>query len=172
MVESPLYRTKNINNGTFSRNTFEKTGSGLTLVGGSLKEKTIIRHITANAFLARKTAYEAYPTRKKEGFDYVPIEPIQSYNINKDGLVDVYSSVLDLNFQEWINKTNMFENELEKTKLKIKEVLYKLNIKHSHDHNGNFCLRFFRDKQGDIDFKRIPRIYLIDFDQAISPAKE
>ena len=37
------------------------------------------------------------------------------------------------------------------------------------ERDANFCLRFFRDENGKVDFDKIPRLYLIDFDQAISP---
>ena len=39
------------------------------------------------------------------------------------------------------------------------EVLRKLNIKHGHLHDGNFCVEFH---QGKI------RLYVIDFDEALS----
>ena len=44
-----------------------------------------------------------------------------------------------------------------------------LGIEHGHPHVDNFVLRFFRDDDGVPDLKRKPRLYLIDFDQAVSP---
>ncbi len=166
---SLLYENINIDNKTFSRQKFEKTGSRTTVIGGGLKNKTIIRHIKPEAFSAWQKAYEDYDLWKKEGFDYVPIEPIQSYRLNNTGLVDVFSGVLDINLRDWEKETFMFEKELEEQKNKILSVLKKLKIEHVHPNEGNFCLRFFRDeKTGKVDFKRIPRLYLIDFDIAIS----
>ena len=150
----------------------EKTGSETTLIGGKLKDTTIIRHIDPKAFLSWQKIYEDYTVRKETGFDYVPIEPIQSYKLNKDDLVDVFSGVLDISLRDWQTKTDMFVDELQKKANKIIKVLNKLKIKHGHIHNGNFCLRFFRNKNGKVDFNRMPRIYLIDFDKAVSSAEK
>ena len=167
LIKPPLYN-KDIDTEHFSRQAFEKTGSGTTLVGGKLKDKAIVRHIKPKAFLAWQRLYEDYTLWQNAGFDYVPIEPILSYRLNKEGLVDVFSGVLDLNLSKW-EKTDMFTDKLQQQKDKILEVLDTLNIQHGHAHEQNFCLRFFRDENGGIDFKRIPRLYLIDFDQAVSP---
>ncbi|MCX6757787.1 MAG: hypothetical protein NTZ44_02825, partial [Candidatus Nomurabacteria bacterium] len=164
-IMPPLYENKDINDESFSRYKFNKSGSGTTLVGGELKDKTIIRHITPKAFLSWQKIYENYSIWKTSDFDYVPIEQIQSYKLNKNGLVDVYSGVLDLNLGSWINKTDIFKKELEEQREKIIEVLRKLKIEHGHPHEENFCLRFFRDENGKVDFNKTPRLYLIDFDQ-------
>jgi len=168
LIESSLYQNKDINNTTFSRQEFNKTGSRTTLVGGSLKNKTIVREIEPRAFLTWQRAYEDYKVWQEAGFDYVPIEPIQLYALNKKGLVDVFSGVLDLSLDDWEAKTDIFGVELEKQKYKILHVLEKLSITHGHTHERNFCLRFFRDDNGKVDFNRVPRLYLIDFDQAVS----
>ncbi len=168
LIKSPLYDNKKIDEKTFSRQEFEKTGSGLTLIGGELKDKTIIRHIKPEAFMTWQKLYEDYAEWKEASFDYVPIEPIQSYKLNKEGLVDVYSGVLDLNLSDWADKTEIFVDELREQKDKIIKVLNKLKIKHGHSHERNFCLRFFRDEKENVDFKRVPRLYMIDFDLAVS----
>lgn len=170
IVKPPLYDgQEDLNKNNFSRREFSKTGSGTTLLGGELKKNTIIRHIKPHAFLSWQRLFEDHAIWQKAGFDYVPIEPIQSYRLNKNGLVDVFSGVLDLSLAEWNEKTEMFGNELWSQKEKIIRVLKKLGIEHGHTHGRNFCLRFFRDADGKIDFKRTPRIYLIDFDNAVSP---
>lgn len=33
--------------------------------------------------------------------------------------------------------------------------------------SANFCLRFYRDENGNVDINKIPRIYLVDFDKAV-----
>lgn len=171
IIRSRLYSGKDINNETFSRQKFEKSGSETLLLGGELKDKTIIRKINSEAFLSWQRLYEDYDLWKNAGFDYVPIEPIQSYKLNKDGFVSVYCGILDLNLSEWTRKVDIFTEELERQRDKIIKVLKRQKIKHGHMHNDNFCLRFFRNEKGQPDFKRVPRIYLIDFDQAISTAK-
>ncbi len=168
-IEPPLYDNKLISKDKFTRKSFTKTGSETTLVGGDLKDKVIVRHLKPEAFRNWQTLYEDHNLWKNAGFDYVPIEPIVSFHLNKDGLVDVYSGILDLNFDDWNNKTGgKFYNELLEERNKILSILSSLGIKHGHDHNRNFCLRFFRDSSGKVDLTRQPRIYLIDFDEAVS----
>ena len=119
LVKSPLYGNENIDSNVFSRQSFVKTGSETTLLGGSLKNKTIIRHITPEAFLCWQKAYTDYSLWENAGFDYVPIEPIQSYKINKNELVDVYSGVLDVDLMRWEERTGKFTDELIEQQKKI-----------------------------------------------------
>jgi len=58
------------------RKKFAKTGSRTILLGGKLSNKAIIRVISETAFIAWKEALEAEEEWKKEGFDYIPVEPI------------------------------------------------------------------------------------------------
>jgi len=169
LVQSVLYDKENVSKENLSRVAFDKSGSETTLIGGKLKNKTIIRHMEPGAFVTWQKLYEGYKMWNAAGFNYVPIEPIQSFKLNKKGLVDVYTSVLDLSLQEWIDMSGDFSKELEIDRNKILDVLDKADIDHGHTHRGNFCLSFFRDKDGNVDFSKKPRIYLIDFDQAKSP---
>ena len=166
LVVPPLYKHKyaDIGNASFSRRRFDKTDSETTLVGGELMGKAIIRHIKPEAFLLWQKVYENYELWRKNGFDYVPIEPILSYRLNEQGLVDVYSSVLDLDYTKWQNISNKFLVELEEQRTKILKVLKDEKISHSHPIDSNFCLRFFRNPQGKVDFDKTPRLYLIDWD--------
>ena len=168
LVEPPLYDKANVKKEGFERRAFTKTGSGTTLIGGDLRGKTIIRHMQPRAFLTWQDTYENYGLWSQEGFDYVPVEPIQSYKLNKNGLVDVHSGVLDLSIKQWLDRTHRFESELYNQQKKIIDVLKKKGIKHGHTHDNNFCLRFFRDENGNVDLNRVPRVYLIDFDEAVS----
>ena len=170
VVQSPLYDKSDLDKQRFKRQAFEKTGSETTLVGGPLKDKLIIRHIKPRAFLAWQKIYENHQAWKNNGFDYVPIEPIQSYRLNKKGLVDVFSGVLDLSLAKWLEVSGgMFEKELREQKNKIISVLKIQGIEHGHTHDYNFVLRFFRDKDGNPDLNQMPRLYAIDFDAAVSP---
>ena len=168
LFEPPLYRHKEIYEDKFHREKFAKTGSETTLLGGQLKDKTIVRQINPKAFLAWQKLYEDHKMWKNENFDYVPIEPIQSYRLNKKGLVDVYSGVLDLSLGVWEGINSDFSQELDAEKNKIISILIKQKVEHGHAHDANFCLKFFRDINGRVDFSRKPRLYLIDFDQARS----
>ena len=167
LIESPLYDKYDINKDEFSRELFDKTGSKTILIGGPLMGKTIIRNMTPRTFLSWKKLFEDYELWKRNKFDYVPIEPIQSYRLNKEGMVEVYSGVLDLNLEQWFSKTSKFKTEIENQEEKIKEALKEVGIVHGHAHIRNFCLRFFRDKNGNPDLNIAPRVYLIDFDKAI-----
>lgn len=168
IIDPSLYKSEAISSEKFSRNAFEKTGSGTTLLGGDLKNKTIIRHLTPEAFLAWERLYEDYEMWKNEGFDYVPVEPIQSFQLTKENMVDVYSGVLDINSAAWIFMRGPFLHEIEQDISKIIKVLEKQKFTHGHTHFGNFCLRFWRNEDGTADLSRKPRVYLIDFDRAAS----
>ncbi len=169
LVKSVIYDRNLITEDEFKRQSFDKTGSETTLLGGELKNKAIIRHIKPKAFLAWQKAYEDSELWQKNGFNYVPIEPILSYKVNKEGLVDVYSGVLDLDFDRWNRVAYKFCKELERKIESIFNILVNKDILHGHAHKSNFCLKFFRDSEGNVDLKKEPRVYMIDFDQATSP---
>lgn len=168
LVRAPLYKKTDVNNDMFSRAKFDKTGSELTLLGGGLKDKTVMRRITAEAFLAWQKLYEDSELWRRHGFEYVPIEPIQSFVLNKDGTVSVYCGVLDINLNSWKRASTLFKDNLNIQREQISNVIKEQNIFHGHSHGNNFCLRFYRDAEGQPDFTREPRLYLIDFDQAVS----
>lgn len=175
LIKPVLYRQE-LDDEKFVRKDFGKTGSETVLLGGELKGKTIIRTITAESFVAWQKAYESHDAWERAGFDYVPVEPVQSYRLNAEGFVDVASGVLDLSVQDWQERTGgeLFAREMKDAKEKIKQGIKDLHIDYDHDrepefshfHDGNFCLRFFRDKDNAPDFTRVPRVYLIDFDRA------
>ena len=170
IIENPLYSSHpDMNDTTLKRKRFSKDGSDTTLIGGPLKDKIIIRQIEPEAFVAWQRAYENFELWKENGFDYVPIEHIQSFSYDKNKkLVDVYTAVLDINFGKWdIVSGGMFHDELSKEFNKIGEVINKMRIKHGHMKSENCCLRFFRDENGNPDITKIPRLYYIDFDQAV-----
>ncbi|MFC1690585.1 hypothetical protein ACFL0W_00265 [Nanoarchaeota archaeon] len=153
-----------------TRKIFEKTGSDIILLGGNLAGKIIVRVISEKAFLAWKKAFEAEEAWKKAGFDYIPVEPIvrspssgelMAYK-QKDESIKVYSKVLgrDLVSISEIQDVDKFM-EYNKVREKIIRVLDDLKIFHGHLHSGNFCF----DKEGK-------KLYVIDFDQAISPGRK
>lgn len=166
-IEPPLYLDKTLSDSYPERQSFTKTGSEITVIGGTLKGKTIIRSINPEAFLAWQKTYEDYHGWEKAGFDYIPIEPIQTYHFDKGKkLVNVLSGVLDLNLVSWNTRFALFTEELGEQRIKINKVLISQGINHNHPHRKNFALSLFRKQDQSIDFDRIPRLYLIDFDQA------
>ena len=169
IVSSPLYRYKDINDVSFARRDFAKSGSETTLLGGSLYEHLIIRHLKPKTFLAWQKAYENWQGWELAEFDYVPVEPIQSYRLSQSGYVDVASGVLDISLDKWSKLyPEIFTQELRNIAQQIKTTLETMGVNHGHPHLGNFALRFFRIPNGDIDFSRLPRLYIIDFDEAKS----
>jgi len=174
IIETPLYpRKPNNGDSNFSREIFSKTGSETTLLTGKqFKNNIIVKHMEEPCFSAWKKLYESHEDWVKAGFDYVPIEPIYSFNFDtKDRSINVASGVLDINLEEWyVFSGNVFREELDKQKNKIIEVLSNLNISHGHANDANFCLRFCRDEDGNANLDKTPRIFLIDFDKAVQSA--
>lgn len=169
-IEAPLYSEDAEGTNSFKRINFPKTGSSLTALEGPLKNKSVTRHITPQAFLAWQKLYEDHTLWRRNGFKYVPIEPIQSFTLRTnpeigEPVVDVQTAVLDINLNDWIALTDSFNTELEYEMHKILSAVEAAEVSHGHTHYENFCLRFFRDEQGNPDFTRLPRLYLIDFDE-------
>jgi hypothetical protein len=73
---------------------------------------------------------------------------------------------LDTNLYLYTKNFDLYQKELAIQKRKILEVLKSQKIKHGHPHERNFLLSFFRKEDNSINFEKIPRLYLIDFDQA------
>lgn len=146
---------------------FAKTGSAMTILrGGTLERKLIIRHIEKRAFLAWMRACEQYNTWLNAGFDYIPVEPIQSFAFRKH-TVDVYAGFLDIDLKHWLTVSNgRFKQELLDKRDQIISVLRQLGIRHSDLHWGNFFLRFPRRADGSIDTQTLPNIYVGDFDKS------
>lgn len=165
-VQSGLYTRNVLDDKIFSRQIFHKTGSELTLVGGELKGKAVVRTINPQAFVTWQKLYEDHAFWKSFGFDYVPIEPIISYRLTSDGMVEVFSGVLDLDALSWMRKTPLYTEEIRDQQEKIDDRIRMYQVDHGHQHSANFCLRFFRKADGTVDLDQVPRVYLIDFDRA------
>mgnify|MGYP001559533956 CR=1 FL=1 len=162
----------------FFHRPFSKTGSGTTLLDivpgnkdQSLREKIIIRHIPLFAFETWRQAYEASDAWKAAGFDYVPIEPIVKVATSSTSLfqVDVATRVLQApSLKTWEQKTKLYVEDLDRQQQRILETLSTLGIEHGHPHRSNFVVLFERDADGQPNLEKPPRLYLIDFDQAVS----
>jgi hypothetical protein len=141
-----------------------KTGSEIILIdtapgfeGKSFKGEIIIREIKIGPFLAWKKAYENHEAWKEAGYDYVPIEPILYFSVNKDMTVRVYTGVLDKDVDSL---------GLEQDK-RLEETLEKIGVHHGHLHDKNVCTLFPRDAAGKVIIDgTMPRQYIIDFDRA------
>ncbi len=160
----------------FFRSPFRKTGSATTLLDklpGSektLRDQVILRHIDIVPYLAWKRAYEASDFWKKKGFNYVPIEPIVSVRHKKASWkVDVFTRVLrGPSVDTWRFQGGAYQKEIQ-TQIKIlSQSMDELGIHHGHMHEGNFVVCFERSPIDEVILDRPPRVYIIDFDQAIS----
>jgi len=146
---------------------FLKTGSEMTVLrGGPLERKLIVRHIKKSAFIGWMKAFEENETWLEHGFDYVPVEPIQSFSFSRKR-ADVCSGVLDIDLKHWISISGgRFEDELKNKRREIISVLEDLGIRHSDLHEGNFFLKFPRQADGTINTQLCPRVYVGDFDKS------
>ncbi|MEK6955667.1 MAG: hypothetical protein AABW52_03330 [Nanoarchaeota archaeon] len=148
------------------RKDFNKTGSETILLGGKLAGKVIIRVVSERALLTWKKALES-EIWKKEGFDYIPIEPILTKNGKLRayktvyGEYRVYTKVLGPNLVSFLTnpENRKYSKELYILRGKIIRALEEIEISHGHDHEFNFCI-----SKEDDEIK----LYMIDFDQSIS----
>ncbi|MFH1404960.1 MAG: hypothetical protein ABIH21_02575 [Patescibacteria group bacterium] len=171
---TPLYDQ---HEGRFVKGEFDKSGSGTTLLDvvpgnpeNSLRNRVIIRHIKSEAYEAWKDAFEAFDFWKEKGFDYVPVEPIVKARVGKKPMtVDVFTRVLQgPAVGDWKEKGGLYLDEIYKQVERIKNSLKELQVEHGHTHMGNFIVVFERDSNGELIFEKTPRVYVIDFDQAVS----
>ncbi len=169
----------------FGRKAFAKTGSGTTLLDTvpgnsekSLRGKAVVRHIELPAYASWKQAYEADAFWKEKGFSYVPIEPIvgvrfSDKNIHEEWDVDVFTRVLGVNAYAWIQESNgVYEKHINEQIDAIKRGLDEMRVVHGHPHQRNFCLVFEKNSEGKPDITKPPRVYIIDFDRAVSSSKK
>ena len=165
----------------FFRKTFRKTGSGTTLfdrVPGqpdhTFRERLIERHIEVLPYEAWRKIYEAASFWKEHGFDYVPVEPIVQASFDASTLrMDVFTRVLKgPSFGKWESQTDLYEDEINNQIEVIKSALKEFDLEHGHLHHGNFVLLFERDVKGEVVLEKLPRVYVIDFDQASSSSSQ
>ena len=133
----------------------------------------IIRHIDIKPYLAWKKTYEDAEFWKRQGFDYVPVEPIVKASFNKEtSKIDVFSRVLvGPSVKMWRAVLGPYSVDVKRQVQKIREALDELGIQHGHTHEDNFIVYFDRDEQGEPIVDHPPRVYVIDFDQAVSSGK-
>jgi len=174
-TQTPLYKNQPKE---FFRKQFSKTGSGTTLVDKipgtddrTLREQLIIRHIRVESLFSWRQAYESTEFWKEHGFDYVPIEPIVKVGFDqKKQLVNVFTRVLSgPSVATWFKQTSLYRSHIQEQVNKITQALEELRVEHGHPHDDNFVVMFERDENGEVQLEKIPRVYMIDFDQAVSP---
>lgn len=171
-METPLYRRSH---GKFFRKQQEgKDGSETTLLGElpghniTLRERLIIRHIAPIPYLYWRRAYEATDVWQRLGFSHVPVEPIAGVRSNaRAQTVDVFTRVLrGPSVGLWEEMVSLHYSSVRAEMEKIEKGLELLGIHHGHPHDDNFVVVFARDDNGNADLRRVPQVYLIDFDRA------
>ena len=155
------------------RERLAKTGSETVLLGGKLVGKSIVRVISRNAFAGWKKAFDAgipvEPVLKGKN-DRLRFREIMQDNPRKGwkkGEVLVFSKVLGPSVSAFLGVSEnkqRFESVVREQQKKIESDLTRLSIKHGHLHDNNFCIHWEKDSAG----KRFPKVYLIDFDLAVS----
>jgi hypothetical protein len=161
------------------RGEFIKSGGIINTLGGKFLGNIIVRQLYRINFNVWRKAYENAEVWEKNGFDYVPIEPIYSFRISKEYKlsVEVRTGVLGMTVAEYKTLAiGRHESYLEKQMTRIYNILKKrLGIQFDkygtgHFREANFCLRWERldnsDKNSPINWRKPPRIYLIDWDHA------
>ncbi|MBR9703144.1 hypothetical protein GOV10_03850 [Candidatus Woesearchaeota archaeon] len=147
----------------FSRLNFEKTGSDLIPLGGSLIGY-LIRIIPEESFRAWRVAFEAgiptEPLFKRKTGEYRAVR-------RKDGKVAVITKYCGVQL-EWYKRYEQGEQtlfrELDRQKENIISKMNQLGIAHGHSHDGNFVIEFEDNK---------PVLRIIDFDIAyLVPARK
>lgn len=174
---TPLY--KDVQEPFFVK-PFSKTGSGTTLLDQgfvegheSLRNRAIIRHIDVGPYQGWKRAYEDVEFWKNHGFDYVPVEPIVKATLNPQTYrVDVVTRVFPApSVAIWNQNVELYTQAIDEQVEKIKKALEALGVDHGHTHEDNFIVYFDRDEHGEPILENPPKVYVIDFDRAISSKK-
>lgn len=142
----------------------EKTGSKTILLGGKLYKKAVIKLVNPENLEAWKKAQETG----------IPVEPIltkdKKYRTNPimkgpdNGKIRVIAGVINGSTVGIFLKrpeNKIHAREVERQMLAIVRQLDNANIHHSHLNKWNFIVKMI--KSGN---KRIPKVYLIDFDHA------
>ncbi len=147
-------------------------GSEIVLLGRNLVNKAILRIIPGHAFISWVEAYGQVETWKKAGFNYVPIEPIIRAHADKDGQnIRVYAGVLGVSAHQYLEMQCSVKHRahVQKQIDRIRDTLVGMGIRHEDlMYARNFCVLHERTAKGEIDWNQPPRVYCIDFDQAIS----
>jgi hypothetical protein len=162
------------------REIYPKSGGRIDTLGNEFVNKVINRYLHPINFAHWRMAYESAEAWKKNGFDYVPIEPIYGFKYSNKytNLMEVKTGVLGMNISEYkkLGFNKMYDIEINSQIQRIEKTLKTdLNIdftKHAsgHWHYENFCLRWERldnsNEDSPINWEKPPRVYLIDWDHA------
>ena len=138
---------------TFNRLNFYKTGTPLIPLGGRFRTNYLVRILSQSAYIAWKRAQDAG----------IPVEEIVRAYSTKDGSVRVYCKYEGESFYNYLKANPKNVRKLTKQKNKIIKELNRLKIVHGHLHDRNFTVK---DENGRLTVKAI------DFDKSISPKPE
>ncbi|PID32045.1 hypothetical protein CR970_02540 [Candidatus Saccharibacteria bacterium] len=152
---------------------FEKTGSEAYVL--SAEKEATIRVISLQSAIVWLEAVRNWPAWRQAGFNYVPIEPVlgvtQAGHDDKTGEPRVAIMTTNLrgrSYRDARPSFSGFASELDAMKTAILNTLDGLGIRHGHEHDGNFVVVPFTKNGDDVDYRRCPRLYAIDFDASES----
>ncbi len=151
------------------------TGANVSALLGKYREKVVARDFPVDRYLVWKKAFEAHQLWRKNGYEYVPIEPIIGVKkigagLNTDNSfrdLRVFSGFVGVSAAGWFRNNTRHASHIMNEMTRITKILTDdLKISHGHPHIGNFGLVFPRKSDGSLDFEKPPRLYMIDFDLA------
>lgn len=140
------------------------------------QHKASMRIIPANSAIAWFEAFYNWDKWYEAGFNYVPVEPIQDMDFyhreQYGGRIEELATVVTTNLSgrslaDWMKYRTEFFYELDTLRDKIEGVLREMKINHGHLHDSNFVVVPYEASDGKVDYSRCPRLYVIDFDQAV-----
>ncbi len=156
---------------------FPKGGSETYILPN--KKEASMRIITLKSAIAWLTAFRDWPAWREAGFNYIPIEPILGITPTDepDTTIEPDVAVTTTNlrgrsYDDALPYFREFASELAAMKDAITSTLCDLGVDHGHLHGGNFVVVPFVKEDGEVDFSRCPRLYVIDFDQAQLQAED
>ena len=169
-TRSPLHHDASSNDVV----NFEKTGTETFVLPEAADAAVrVIPRVAAANWLK---AFSDWPTWYEAGFNYVPVEDVLSITPTEPPTemspqVAVTTSILHgLSLRDYSTKISSQRHIKELTAMRdqIKLILVDMGINHGHDHDGNFVVVPYVDDSGEVDWSRVPRLYVIDFDQSRS----
>lgn len=152
---------------------FGKTGSSTYIL--PKQHCASMRVVSANSAKVWAEAFYDWAAWHRAGFSYVPVEPIEDIDFYHQrwsgGVVVEVSAVVTSNLAgrslaDWKRFRQDFMDELTTQRKKIVATLERMGIEHGHLHDGNFVVVPYKTSNGQVDYSRCPRLYVIDFDQA------
>ncbi len=150
---------------------FVKTGPKTFILPA--EHEASVRVLPLDSAITWLETAQNWPAWRQAGFNYVPVEPVLSAtpldNASEKGLPEVAITTTNLrgrSYEHALPSFMRFYPELNQMKETILDTLDDLRVHHGHAHDQNFVVVPFVKDDGQVDYSRCPRLYIIDFDQS------